>query len=415
MQFDFCQLFNTVLDNSKGYRYKGNYVFLHSGELMKILYSNDQFFPNNETDAEQIMQTVPNLAAAGADVVFMFPGKRSGKLTTVEDLSAYYQVKGNFGVSTRKSIFFPSPRFFEKYSHALYTAFTKQQRDADVLYTRNIPTVLATLIFTKTPVVYETFRPWPDQLFFMPYLFRMLGKNRRFLGAVLHSKYASDSYMRTGVPSEKLFPIHNGYDPDRIKPVLDKKTAREKLNLPQDRRIVVYAGNVSVGKGLGIMQDIADTMKDTLFIIVGSKGRGEIEERAEKQDNVKIVPWQTFDATVPYLYAADVLFIPPTCGPLKKVGNTVLPIKTFLYMAVGRAIFAPSSPDLVELLTHNENAYLVEPDNIEKAKTSMKTLIEDEELVKKLGETAKQQSLGMTYEKRSSRIVDFIKTRLEST
>jgi len=195
-------------------------------------------------------------------------------------------------------------------------------------------------------------------------------------------------------------------------PVLSKEDARTKLDLPKNRKIATYAGNISPKKGIGIILDLAESNKDAYFVLAGSKERTEIEEKAEKMENVRIVPWLKFDKVVEYLYASDILILPPTTGPLQKVGNTVLPIKTFLYMACSRVIFGPDSPDLKGVLTDGINAKLVEPDSFEKADAGLKELLQNDELCEKLETQAYLDVKDDTYLKRSADIIDFIKEKL---
>lgn len=378
---------------------------------MKIAYINDQLFPNTETDCEQIMQTVHTIGKTENEITLVLPAKFSGTPSTVKELSDFYQIEPSFSVEYVKSLF-PSYRFIEKTAHALMSLFVPVVRKCDVIYTRNLPTVISALAFTNKPVIYETYRNWPDQIFFMGWLFRRFNASKRFIGAVIHSEFAAQSFIRAGVDPEKVLPKQNGYDPKRISPVLTKSEARQKLGLPENRKIVTYAGHVSPKKGIDIILDLADSQKEALFVIVGSKGTTLIEVRAETMENVKIVPWLKFDKVVEYLYASDILVIPPTLGPLHKVGNTVLPIKTFLYMATDRVIFGPDSPDLASVLKDDINAKLVEPDNFEKARTGLSELINNTELCRKLSNRAYEDVKDLTYLKRSSDIIEFIKKRL---
>ncbi|HNW83340.1 MAG TPA: glycosyltransferase [bacterium] len=378
---------------------------------MKIAYINDQLFPNTETDCEQIMQTVYTLGKNGAEITLILPEKFKGGHSSANELSDFYQIEPSFSLEYKKS-FFPSYRFIEKTAHAVISLFSKSVRKCDVIYTRNLPTVISVLAFTNKPVIYETYRNWPDQLFFMGWLFRRFDRSQKFLGAVIHSEFAAESFIRAGVSKNKILPKQNGYDPKRISPVLTKSEARKKLGLPQNRRIVTYAGHVSPKKGIDIILDLAQVEKKAYFVIAGSKERTAIEERAETMENVKIVPWLKFDKVVEYLYASDILVIPPTLGPLHKVGNTVLPIKTFLYMATKRVIFGPDSPDLASVLKNNVNAKLVEPDNFEKAHDGLSELISSEELCERLSSQAYNDVKDLTYLKRSSDILGFIQKRL---
>ncbi len=379
---------------------------------MKILYVNDQVFPCPDTDAEQISQTVYSLASNGEDVTMLLPKEFGKPKVSALEISSYYAIGENFKVDAVGSVF-PSFRFLEKFFHAVVSAFSSGKKDFDVVYTRNIPTILAFLIFTKLPVFYETYRPWPRQLFFMPSLFRFIGRKKRFLGAVFHSEYARRSYIDAGLDESKLLTAHNAYDPERIKPVLSADTAREMLNLPKDKKIATYTGNVSIKKGIGLLLDMADAMKDVYFVIVGSKEKSEVESRAESMDNVRIVPWQKFKETVPYLYASDILIIPPTAGPLNNVGNTVLPIKTFLYMATERAIFGPSTPDLAEVLENGRNSVLVEPDNIDAIVEGFQKLVSDDDLRVNVARAAREESKHLTYQARSLKIANFIKEKIK--
>lgn len=378
---------------------------------MKIAYINDQIFPCGDTDCEQIMQTVSNMGKTSSDVTLILPKKWGSKGTDINELADYYQIDPTFKIVQIKSLF-PCARWIEKQSHGFVALFSKSVRKSDVIYTRNLPTVVAVLLFSNKKVFYETYRNWPDQLPFMNWLFRKIRNLKKLKGIILHSQFAADSYLKIGYEPSKIVAKRNGYDPKRIQPVLSKNEARENLELPKDRKILTYAGHVSPEKGLLGVLDLAESNKDAYFVIAGSKGRTAVEERAENMENVKIVPWLKFDKVVEYLYAADILIIPPTVGPLKTVGNTVLPIKTFLYMACNRVIFAPDSPDFKGVLNNNENAKLVEPDNFEKADAGLKELLENPELCEKLSQQAYVDTKELTYEKRSADIVEFIKERI---
>jgi glycosyltransferase involved in cell wall biosynthesis len=382
---------------------------------LEIVVTNDQIFPLSDTDAEQIMNAMSAVGASDAVTVnLLLPAAWRRTPATADALAAYYEVEKNFSVCCRKSLF-PSVRLFEKWGHAVSCLRHPSLQKADVLYTRNLPTFCTALLFSSKPVIYETFRPWPTQHPILAPFFRKAGANNRFLGVVTHSHFAKQSFLDVGIPEEKLLAAHNGYEPRRMEPVLSKSAARSALNLPQDGKIVSCVGHVTMKKGLGIMLRLADRLPKTHFVIVGSQGNGEVEQAAAARDNVRIVPWQPFRAAIPYLYASDVLFIPPTAGPLNKVGNTVLPIKTFLYMASGRPIFGPATPDLAELLEDGRNAVLVTPDDFDAALTGLRELLDDEAYRNRIAKNAYDDVSALTWSARSDRIVSFIQNRLEKS
>src|SRR5690606_18205645 len=197
--------------------------------------------------------------------------------------------------------------------------------------------------------------------------------------------------------------IHNGFEPRRIEPRLPKWEARKRLGLPLDRKVVVYSGRVNEKKGLDVVLDLARARPEALFVLVGSERRGPIEDKARSIANVQIVPWQPYAAIAPYLYAADVLLLPPSKAPLRRYGNTVLPLKLFLYLAAGRAILGPDNPDLHELLSDGENAILVPPGDLERSLAALDRLLSDESLAARLGLHAKALGDTLTWDARADR------------
>jgi glycosyltransferase involved in cell wall biosynthesis len=382
---------------------------------MRIAYITDQLLPRTATDTEQMMSMVGGFAAAGATVTLVKPEQWFSPGPGRDAIADYYQIDPAFDVAAVRSVYPTNIRGIEKVAQGLVGPRHPAARRADVLYTRTLPILLGTLLVGTRPVVYETYRPWPRQQPWSTPFFRRLARHPRFLGAVLHSDLARTSYVEAGIDPDCLLTAHNGYDPERLAPRRSRPTARQQCGLPVDRLTVTYAGRVTMEKGLDLMLEMARALPDVQFVIVGSEGPGPVEREAEPLSNVRVVPWQPFDDTVPYLYAADVLLIPPTVAPLKEVGNTVLPMKTFLYMATGRAILAPASPDLQELLHDGENAALVPPDDPNAAIGRLRALLNDSNERDRLGEAARADIDDHTWPRRAERILRFIQERLEQT
>lgn len=382
--------------------------------MTRIAYVTDQLLPQDATDTAQLAAMVSAFGRAGADVSVVAPRRRGGEPPSVERIAAHYHVEPTFRVRPVRSVY-PSIRGVEKLAHAAAAMGTEEVRAADLVYTRNLPAVLSALRRTPLPVVYETYRPWPDQKRSMARRFRRLAAEPRLLGAVLHSEVAAESFRRVGFDDRRLLVSHNGYDPAIVgqDPGLAAARAAVDLDPADPRPVVLYAGRVSPDKGLDMVLDLAAALTERArFVIVGSRGDGPIERRAAPLPNVQVVGWQAPRDTMRWLYAADVLLIPPTRGPLERVGTTVLPLKTFLYMATGRVIFAPDAPDVREVLTDGQNAALVPPDDLDAATARLRALLDDPTERQRLARAAKTDAERRTWAARGREVLAWVEARL---
>ncbi len=377
---------------------------------MKIAYVLDQVLPCTETDTEQALNTVSALARQGAEVTLFLPAHAWRACASADALRDYYQVEGDFELRRLRALV-PSHRALEKPSFALRTALSRELGGFDVVYTRNLPTVVSHLAAGRR-VLYETYRAWPRQMPWTAAVFRRVLNHPRLVGAVFHSRFAQASYLALGVSAEKTLVAHNGYDPKRFRPALTKQEARLSLGLSLEGELAVYAGRISVQKGLALVLEMARARPSCRFLLIGSEREGEIERQAKGLSNVQVLPWKSYDELPAYLFAADVLILPPSLGPLEKVGNTVLPMKLFLYMAAGRAIFAPEAPDTAELLVHDQTAWLVKPDDAALASASFGRLLDDPARLVRLGEVAAARAEDLTWDGRAREILSFVERRL---
>jgi glycosyltransferase involved in cell wall biosynthesis len=365
-----------------------------------------------QADREQAVSTAAAFARRGVEVTLLMPRGRGDPSLSAADLRAYYGVEGDFALVQRTTRWVgerivPSTFWF---AEILRDPLVKA---GDLLYSR-IPVSLGIGGFSSVPFAFDHYRPWPDRIPWLRPFFRRTARERHNLGYILHSDFAAESFRRLGVAPEKLLVAHNGFDPAHMRPPRDKGAARASLGLPTDRPIAVYAGRLSPRKGLDQLLAAAALRPDILFLLVGSEGEGPVEQAARGRDNVRILPWQAPDALPLFLYAADILVIPPSRAPLERFGDCVLPMKTFSYLAAGRAVLAPRSPDTAELLRDGDTALLVPPDDPEAAAAALGRLAAEPALAARLGENAALLADGLTWDARAARIAAFLEERLDA-
>ncbi len=371
---------------------------------MKIFFAFENPLPSTEADAEVFVTTARYIASAFEQTWFHVPASRHADCNAIATLT---------GMPVVRAIAPVRPAVLRHLLCGLTLVFRKQFRNADLAYTRNLWIAWIAVKFGQR-VVFDHYRPWPDQIPPLQLWIYRLMCHRRFLINICHSEYTRQKYLALGIPPEKLICVHNGFEPQRFKSPLSLENAKQAIGVSPATKTVVYTGRINHKKGLSLVLEAAKRLPDILFILVGSYGDGPIETMARDVPNVRIVAWQPEDAIARYVFAADILLIPPSSQPLAEFGSTVLPLKLFSYMASGRPILAGDTPDLREILKHKENAFLCGADSLESLTTGIRALIDDASLAGRLARQALAQSRGFTWDARARTIAGIVENRFRS-
>lgn len=360
---------------------------------MKILFTFENALPNTEADAEVFITTARYLGGHLEAGWLHAPVKRRNR----------HIAAGLVNMPVIRAWALPKPAILRHFMCGLTIGLRPVFHKVDLVYTRNLWVAWLSLLYGQR-VVFDHYRPWPDQI---PPLQRWLYRlftHPRFLGSVCHSEYTRQKYIELGVPPEKLRCIHNGFEPRRFQSPLTPEAAKKLIGLAEDAKTVVYTGRVNHKKGLELVIEAARLLPHLTFLLVGSYGEGPIEAAARQLHNVIVVPWQTEETLGNYIHAADVLLIPPSLQPLAKFGTTVLPLKLFFYLGSGRPILAGNTPDVAEVLKQNETALLCAPDSLSALVDGLKTLTDDEPFASRLAANAKLDSRNYTWSARAEKI-----------
>jgi alpha-maltose-1-phosphate synthase len=366
---------------------------------VRIGYTCHDALPSTTTNTQQIVWTLTEIARLGPTVDLCVPAVSGGGDVRAH-LARHYGAAmpdalrivplGDAvpaGPLARGVFDMRAPRRFSRRTH-------------DLLWTRD-PLALVTALRRGLPTVFETYRPdFAAAPRFAPWRLACL-HHRSMAGVITHSRLAADAFRRAGVDGDRLLVAHNGHAPSLMTPVLDRREARDRLGLPRDVPLVVYAGHIGPQKGTAALIALAAALPQATFVVVGaddgSDERRWTETRAAEAGarNLRLVRRVALADVAPYLYAADCLVIPPTDEPLRRYGRTVLPMKVFSYLAAGRAILAPRLPDLEEVLHDGETAVLVPPDDVRAAATALAALLADRARATQLGDAARAERAGM--------------------
>ncbi len=220
-------------------------------------------------------------------------------------------------------------------------------------------------------------------------------------------------YVRLGIPENKIIVIPNGVKQKRLK-IINKMSqceARTKLNLPLNRKIIVYTGNLYGWKGVETLVDSIRYLPDCLLCIVGGEEKDIMRFRnnAENGNNNIVFAGYAIPADVQfYCLAADVLVLPNTAKDEKSKYYTS-PNKMFEYMASKRPIVASRLPSLMEVLSDGDNSVLVDPDSPEALALGIDSVLKNKRLSDKISSKAYKDVEKYTWTARVGKIKEFMK------
>jgi glycosyltransferase involved in cell wall biosynthesis len=389
-----------------------------SPNLPRVGIISDRVFPCNQADTQQIVKNASALARSGLHVELVVPRQREWAFRPrgerLRELSDYYHLESAAEITQLLSLPAGDLRAPVKVVHGVAAPLYLAARRFDVAYSRNIfPGLLCLSLGLR--VVYESYRAWGDEHPRLVAAAGLLARHPRFVGLITHSHYAAESLCRSGFPADRVLVAHCGFDPADMEPRLSREAARAAIGRPTGGRLVVYAGNLEPIQDIESILEVASLLPEVDFLLVGGHP-GDVSRLTAHADrvgagNVALAGHRPVAEVARYLYAADVLVIPPSSRPLRVHHRTVLPLKTFSYLAAGRPILAPDLPDSGELLTA-QNALLVKPDDPVGTARALRALLDDPPRADRLAAAARDTSQRLTWDARAERIRDWLVQRI---
>lgn len=282
----------------------------------------------------------------------------------------------------------------------IYTSFRK----ADVIYSRDeLP--LYFLSFFKNSLFWET------HIFKKNFVVQRL--LRKCQGLVVITEKLKELYISNSADSEKIIVAPDGVDLQKFDIEENHEECRCRLNLPLDKKLIVYTGHLYGWKGAEILAKSARLLdQDKVIVFIG--GVKQDIERFKKtygaHKNILVIGNRPHSEVPYYLKSADVLVLPNSAKEdISKFYTS--PLKLFEYMASKRPIVASNLPSIREILNKN-NSVLVEPDNPESLAQGIKKVLKNRDLADKISNNAEQDVQKYSWEKRVNNIITFINGQL---
>jgi glycosyltransferase involved in cell wall biosynthesis len=189
----------------------------------------------------------------------------------------------------------------------------------------------------------------------------------------------ADVVKHTGVDERKVFPIHNGFDPDIFQPVRDParlRAVRDKYRLPE--RFILWCGQIESRKNIARLLRAFASIKDDVphqLVLAGEQRwstRAELQvmEDLQLRDRVYFPGWIQH-GDLPAVYSLADLFAFPSLYE----GFGIPLIEA---MACGCPVVAADTCAAPEVL--GGSGWLVDPLSVESIAAGMKKVLFDSEL-----------------------------------
>jgi len=350
---------------------------------MKLVYISNSIIPSRTANSIHVMKMCQAFAKNGHEVILIAPDFQTGREKGVGDPFSFYGVIDNF-----KILFLPwYPIFGQGFVYGIMAGHLAKRKNADVVYGRDFLGCFFAVIF-NLPVIFESHSPIPNNFFRK--IFSNFINKKNFINLVVIT-HALKEYYLSQYPAlqEKIIVAADGADP-----VVENKQGSPLLN--DGKKIQVgYVGHLYPGRGIELIEQLAKRCPWADFHIVGGT-KEDIDAcklRIGSISNLTLHGYKPPKEAGQYLLEFDILLSPyqKTVAVSGGSGDTVQwmsPLKIFEYMATGKTIVCSDIPVLREILIHNHNALLCEPDSIDTWEKALLSLSRDEKLLKQLGKNA---------------------------
>jgi glycosyltransferase involved in cell wall biosynthesis len=364
----------------------------------KLLYVANNRLPTEKAHGLQIVQMCEALADAGYDLTLVTPRRfNTPEMKALdESLWAHYGVKQNFALRRLLCVdLFPIfPRhhvamLVQTFTYLLALLVWLLFRRVDVLYTRDLFLGFALVrLRPRTTLIYEVHQRHKSRL------------GRRLQGAIVRRAFVVPitehlaAEMRA-LGAERVLVAHDGIRAARFANVPTQSDARAAVGWPQDVFIVGWVGRLhlmGVDKGVGLLVDALRQVDGAALAIVGGPDEmvNHLRDRwsaAGLDAGRFLASGQVPPERVPlYLSALDVCAMPHPWT--EQFAYYTSPIKLFEYMASRRAIIASDLPGFAEVITDQESALLLPPEDVEALADAIRRLRDDVALRARLAERA---------------------------
>jgi len=193
------------------------------------------------------------------------------------------------------------------------------------------------------------------------------------------SKETEDVLTAHRIKTKKTI-IEIGVNPEKYTPPISKEKAKKALKIPEKYTIIGFAGRIGREKDIQTLTQaflrVNKKHPNTLLLIAGGGLLNEIP------NHIKIIKTGPKDNILPYLQAMDIYVLPSL--------TETTSISTLEAMSTGLAIIGTPVGIIRKYIKDSENGMIFPRGDVDMLIDKLNTLIENPELITKMGEKARE-------------------------
>lgn len=361
---------------------------------MRILYIANTRLPTENAHGAQIVKMCEAFAKEGARVTLIVP-TRFNSIT--EDPFTYYGIERVFSivrVPVLDTVRWGKIGFlFQSMLFALTAWVRSFFITHDVVYGRD-EIALVPFLLMCAPVIWESHTGSYNMAA------RRMLKRASYIVAITEGLKAF--YVEKGVPPEKVTVAHDGVDLEAFSRAQSEESARERLGLLQENKIVLYVGRIDGWKGAHVLCGAARYLPQTMRVVIIGGKESDKEGMRRRYTNVLFLGPRPYAELADNLAAADVLVL-PNSGKHVISERFTSPLKLFAYMASGIPIVASDLPSIREVLDEG-SAYFAKPDDAQDLARKVQEVVSDPNARAKAAR-AREKVKEYSWKKRAQKIL----------
>ena len=221
--------------------------------------------------------------------------------------------------------------------------------------------------------------------------------------------------VNLGISEDKVSVVPNGVDIEKFKPA-GKEYARNMLNLPQDKKIVMFVGALKKIKGVDYLIEAAKSFLDTnISLYMVGRDDGMKKSLEKKAHELKIGNYIKFTGPLNHediplwLSASDILVLPSLSE-----GRPNVILEAF---ACEVPVVATNVGGVPELMINGKTGYLVPAKNPMELSEKVNKLLVDRDLRIKMGKFGRMTIIqrGLTWETHAKKTIKIYSKLLMSS